>query len=85
MNCIHENFYCHCEVARCTDNDVNVILEYRLDVRVKCTQCGQEFEFMGLPRGYDPSFPTVSADGLELRQPIRPSKDPFVAGPKINN
>lgn len=42
-------------------------------VQAICVECGERFKFKGVPVGFRPSRPTISADGLELRAPLEPS------------
>ncbi len=41
-------------------------------VQVVCRVCGVSFQFLGLPGGLHPDYPTVSVDGTEARLPIAP-------------
>lgn len=43
------------------------------DIRINCAWCGQPFQWIG-PMGISPDQPMVSADGLELRAPMRPGR-----------
>jgi hypothetical protein len=84
MNCNHEQFYTHVVVSRlCEDGKPDVITGYHADIKIHCTQCGNPFEFLGVPGGFSPTFPTASIDGTELRQPIRPSNLPVVKNPNV--
>jgi hypothetical protein len=47
---------------------------YSADIRIRCKECKKEFEFVGLPMGSSFESPTISADGKELRAPIKPSE-----------
>lgn len=40
---------------------------------MRCAQCKEQFEFVGLPAGSTPDAPTTSIDFTELRVPIRPN------------
>jgi hypothetical protein len=77
MSCQHLNFETGAKVGRLFKEDnPEVITEYRLDLMVRCKDCGLPFEFVGLPGGYNPGFPTTNFDATELRCPIKPSTDP---------
>jgi hypothetical protein len=72
MTCEHGNFECHASVGRLSQIDNGPITHYCADIRVKCTECGEFFEFIGVPLGCSAYRPTVSIDGLELRVPLMP-------------
>lgn len=70
--CPHMNFNVHAKIARIqkSEQEPEVIVAYSMDVSVFCRECGQPFEFFGLPNGFSHYRPTVSIDGQELRAPI---------------
>lgn len=71
--CPHLNFKAQCNVTRLTDaEDSDVVIGYRMEVEVFCMDCHKPFAFVGLPGGYHPSQPTVSADEMSARLPIKP-------------
>lgn len=73
MKCEHMNFAVHADVGRLTESDTSaVVVAYTMAVHVKCTECQQEFEFIGLPMGYSPHEPRCSVNGTEARMPIKP-------------
>lgn len=77
-DCKHERFQCTCEVTRLhKEGEPEKITGYTTDIKVHCTDCGQPFEWIGVPGGSSPMQPMVSFDGTELRAPIRPSKLPI--------
>ena len=71
--CKHENFRVDANVARIED-----VGAFSVDLRIRCTDCDEPFEWVGLPNGYSPYSPTVSIDSQEMRAPIVPqgSKPP---------
>lgn len=69
--CEHLSFKAQLDVIRLTDNSGNVT-GYTTDISVHCAECMKPFEWVGVPGGVSPAHPCVSADGLELRAPIRP-------------
>lgn len=73
---MHYEFESSVAVNRITKNKYpNAIPNYySADIRIRCRECKKEFEFIGLPMGSSPVSPTISADGKELRAPIRPSE-----------
>ena len=73
-NCTHDNFKANVKTIKIADdNDTTKITGYRCEVSIFCVDCGEAFNFVGLPAGYDVNHPTISIDGLELRVPIAPS------------
>ncbi len=65
MACKHEQFECHCAVARLEDSG-----RFQADIKIHCVQCGEPFRFLGFPAGLDMNGAAVSADGTELRAAI---------------
>ncbi|MET4895753.1 hypothetical protein RN629_01105 [Sphingomonadaceae bacterium jetA1] len=71
MACEHENFYAAVDVARLTDCDGRVS-SFNADVKIRCADCGRQFQFLGLPAGVNLAGATTSIDGLEARMAICP-------------
>lgn len=72
--CSHEQFICESRIARLTESETSTIVTgYYADIKIKCKQCDQPFEFVGLEGGLSPFGPRVSLDSTELRAPIKPS------------
>lgn len=69
--CEHKNFESTCAVTRLTD-DSGKLTGFTTDISIHCRDCFKPFEWIGVPGGYSPVHPCVSADGLELRAPIKP-------------
>lgn len=71
-NCPHLNFVVHANVGRIqkSESEPENIVAYMADIKVCCHECGQPFEFLGLPHGLSFYRPTVSIDGQELRVPL---------------
>lgn len=67
MPCTHMNFDASVAVARMEDSG-----RFVAEVRIKCRDCGQPFQFYGLPPGFNFDGPTVTLDGLEANLPICP-------------
>lgn len=72
MACAHENFRCDAGIQRIAAKPDGVVSYYSAEIRVHCVDCGQKFEFVGLPLGCSPYRPTVSMDGLILSAPMMP-------------
>ena len=70
--CLHGEFKATVDVTRLTDHPENPADGFRADVRIICTECAVDFEFLGLPGGSHPALPTVGLMGKEARLPIRP-------------
>ena len=66
-NCKHLNFHAHCEVARLEDTG-----KFMLDLRVRCQDCRQPFQFKGLPPGLNMNGASMSVDGLTAQLAIVP-------------
>lgn len=72
-NCEHKNFKVQAKVTRLTESeDSKIVTGYHLDVEVFCTDCFKPFEFIGLPHGYSPGYPTINIEATECRMPIKP-------------
>lgn len=67
----HLEFQTAAAITRLTDGEGGEVTGYSADFRVKCTECGELFTFLGVA-GLHPAEPRVSVDGLELRAPIVP-------------
>ena len=84
MNCEHFRFLVSANVARLTEKEGGPAVRFAMELKAECADCGQPFEFRGLPIGLnitDGAY--VSPDGLELRTAIFPHGQPmpYVGGP----
>lgn len=70
--CEHNNFVVHHKVGRLTSGEGGPVTGFVFEAKVQCSECGQFFEFIGLPGGTSYDHPTTNFDFTELRQPIRP-------------
>ncbi|RVD42861.1 hypothetical protein EN742_06495 [Mesorhizobium sp. M4A.F.Ca.ET.020.02.1.1] len=68
MTCKHMNFAANVAVNRIEDTG-----RFMADVTVKCIDCGEPFQFIGLEPGLKMNGATVSIDGLEARMAILPN------------
>lgn len=68
--CEHNNFKTQCNVFKLTDEEGNPT-GMTVDITIACADCFKPLEFIGLPGGINPNYPTVSADGLEARMPVK--------------
>jgi hypothetical protein len=72
MTCQHQNFECHASAGRLSRKEGGPITHYCADIVIKCAECGEKFDFIGLSLGMSAYRPTVSMDGTELRVPLMP-------------
>jgi hypothetical protein len=74
MICAHEAFEAEVKVGRLEPTEATGAPKMRFlaEVRVKCSQCQREFQFLGLEPGLDLGGAMVSPDGLEARIAICP-------------
>jgi hypothetical protein len=59
-------------VIRLTD-EAGMVDGYHMDVSVKCMQCDRPFAFVGLPKGWSASQPTMNFEQTEMSVPLVPS------------
>jgi hypothetical protein len=97
MSCKHENFRIDVNVGRIIASKerpmemVSMDEEpayYSADLRIKCMDCGEPFEWVGLPNGFSPYQPTVSIDGQELRisaMPVGKTVPPGLPGFRVTH
>lgn len=80
-DCEHEAFAATVDVHRLSRSaEDDTVVGYTADIHVSCRDCGEPFEFIGLPMGALPSAPAASVTGLEARMPIRPTTAPRTFG-----
>lgn len=74
--CPHENLQASVGIARIQKSDDDpTIAGFTAEIRAWCLDCDDSFVFHGqglAPGSIDPTRPTISLDGLELRAPCRP-------------
>jgi hypothetical protein len=70
--CPHMNFDCNASVGRISKGgeDPDVIVAYTADIIICCHDCGQPFEFLGLPFGMSFYRPTMSINGQRACLPL---------------
>jgi hypothetical protein len=71
--CAHFNFHTSARIGRLTKKEGGPVTGYSADIRIKCSDCGHPFTWIGVPLGSSPSQPMASVDCEELRAPIQPS------------
>ncbi|MEL6257863.1 MAG: hypothetical protein AAFQ67_02250 [Pseudomonadota bacterium] len=78
--CEHYNFETSCAIGRITSVEGGPVAYFVAEIRIKCRDCGAQFQFHGLPLGLSAYRPTVSIDGFELRAPIMPEGSKIPTG-----
>lgn len=78
--CDHPQFKISASVQRWGKSD-----NFRMQAIVFCTACGRQFEFMGLPEGYNPKGAGTSKDKRQIFLAIQVAQrglilNPFVPG-----
>lgn len=68
--CEHMNFRSDVKIIRLTDDDQ--VTGYSANIKIKCTECGTPFHFIGVAGGFSPHKPMVGFGGETLRAPIMP-------------
>ncbi len=74
--CEHDEFFSTVEIVRVREEDDGPVTNWHALVAIHCTECGQRFEFLGLPGGLDYDEATYGVSDVgepEARLPIRPS------------
>jgi hypothetical protein len=78
--CPHEHVAVRADMNRVTGGLVAdlaaPVIGYDLEIAVDCVACGTPFEFLGLPPGLSPRYPTGTFDGLTMSAPLRPYGSP---------
>lgn len=69
--CEHKSFEAQVSVNR-LDSTKGGPMSFMADVQVRCAECLQPFQFLGLPAGVITGGAAVSVDGLEARLAICP-------------
>ena len=74
--CAHPDFEAFVAVTRITeDNPPYIVTGFCADIRIRCCECEVPFEFIGIECGMSNEHPMKSADGSELRAPIKPAPE----------
>ncbi len=76
MSCTHDDFMVRADVVKISAVEGGPIVAYSVELHIKCVQCEESFEFMGIPIGWQVGEPAASVDGEEARMPIRPMSAP---------
>lgn len=72
MSCEHKNFYADVKVNRIAIDEGGPIERFNADLRIKCTDCGKPFVFIGLGHGVNLDGAACSLDGQEACLAIAP-------------
>lgn len=74
MSCKHEQFQVRADVNRVIwPSGEEPPAYFHVDITLNCMECGEVFEWRGLPNGFSPYQPTVSIDGRTLQAPAMPT------------
>lgn len=77
MTCKHTEFSAMVGVHRLTKGEEadSPVRAYVAKITVKCAECGEPFQFLGLPGGYSMDGATVSVDCLIANLAIAPNNE----------
>lgn len=81
--CEHMNFAASIGVGRLTKTDGGPVTGYMADIKIHCTDCGRQFQFLGLKPGIDTAGAAVSIDGLEAHIALCPQGEQLSALDRI--
>lgn len=70
--CLHEHWQASAKVIRLTDSEDGPITGWTVELEVTCQDCLTYMQWLGLPGGSSPTYPTVNPTAVELRLPCRP-------------
>lgn len=74
MTCEHHAFKTIARIGRLLAKEGDTAaVAFTAELRITCVDCGEPFQFIGLPAGSSPVAPSVSVDGEEARMPIAPA------------
>lgn len=76
--CEHQDFQVMARIGRITSGEGGPVTSYMADITVKCADCKQPFEFIGVPMGLIWDGPACSPDMQELRIPLTPAGEVMV-------
>ena len=65
--CKHEAFHAHTHIDYLEDTG-----QFMASIKINCSQCGEEFQFLGMECGLNLNGATVGIDGLEARLALCP-------------
>lgn len=78
--CVHMNFNAIVEVNRLEDTG-----RFMADITIKCDDCGEPFQFLGVKPGLDMQGAAVDMTGTELRVSILPNSQTMSPLQKIQS
>lgn len=67
VKCEHKDFVAQVDVQRIIDQGSIV---FNAEIKVRCSQCGEPFRFLGVGPGWSANGPKVNGDATELRAAI---------------
>lgn len=71
--CEHLSFHSQTAVGRISAIDGGPVVYFCAEIEIHCTDCGEKFDFIGLPMGLSAYRPTVNLEGNTLCAPIMPT------------
>ncbi len=72
-DCQHGDFITITNIFRTSRAKGGPITGYTAEINIRCSECGQEFRWIGLDIGSSPYEPMTSFGGTVLRAPITPA------------
>lgn len=70
--CEHEQWQASAKVIRLTDTEDGPVTGWTVELEVTCATCLTFMQWVGVPMGSSPSYPTVNPTAVEIRLPCRP-------------
>lgn len=78
--CDHEHIVADINFARLRTVEDGPVTHYGADIKIECGQCGQPFQFVGVPLGVNCYRPTTDIEGTTLSAPIVPAGESVPEG-----
>ena len=72
--CAHTGGFTMETRTACLEKPHDPSIKWVFELSLCCVECGEDFEFVGVPEGIAVATPTVSTDKLEIHLPIRPKR-----------
>jgi len=77
--CPHTHFEADVSVHRLTDEASGIVSNFIAEMSVRCTDCCEQFHFIGADAGHSFVRPTVNVGATTLHAPIAPGVAPMPA------
>lgn len=75
--CEHMNFDSAIRIGRIQKVEDGPIVGYCADISIKCSDCGEPLQFIGLPIGSSQYTSMTNVDGTELRAALKALNGPM--------